>query len=126
MRLRYLIVAAGVVLGCAGPAGAGERDAYADLDARLNELLAPQAWARGKLTEADVTLLFDYIRSSMFAASQGLPAPDVPDELRRRVEKLQRDLQLQGSLTGLLLLNALEAAARQAVRDANAAPERRR
>jgi len=125
MRLRYLIAIAGLIVGCAGPAGAKDRDPYAELSAQLEELLTPQTWLRGKVTEADVSLLFDYVRSSMFAASQGFPPPAFPEELRQRVEQLKRDLKLQGSLAGLLLLNALEAAARQAVRDATVEPDRR-
>jgi len=126
MRLRYLIVAAGLFLGGTGAAAAGDRDAYKELDARLEQLLSPQVWLRGKVTEADVTLLFDYIRSSMFSASQGLPPPAVPEELRQRAERLKQDLKVQGTLTGLLLLNALEAVARQAVRESLGEPDRPR
>jgi hypothetical protein len=126
VRLRYLIVASGLFLGCAAPAGAGDRNAYTELDAQLEQLLSPQVWLRGKVTESDVSLLFDYIKSSMFAASQGLPPPGVPEELKQRAERLKQDLKLQGSLTGLLLLNALEAAARQAVREGLVDPEPRR
>ena len=123
MRSRYLMVAAGLIWGCAAPAGAGEKDAYAELDVQLERLVSPQTWLKGTLTEADVSLLFDYIKASMFAASQGLPAPAVPAEVRQRLDKLKQDLTLRGTLSGLLLLNALEAAARQAVREAITDPD---
>ena len=123
MRLRYPIVAVCLILGGAPAAGAGEKNPYAELDAQLERLVSPQGWLKGTITEADVSLLFDYIRASMFAASQGLPAPGVPEEIRQRAEKLKQDLKLRGTLTGLLLLNAFEAAARQAVREALADPD---
>ena len=124
MRLRYLALATGFGLALAGtsPACAGDDQRYADFEARLNELVAPQTWLKGKLTEADVDLFFDYVRASLFAASQGLPAPAAPEGLKRRVEELQRGLETQGTLMGLLLLNALEAAVRQSVRESPVDP----
>jgi hypothetical protein len=124
MRLRYLALATGLALTLAGttPVCAGGDKPYADFEARLNELVAPQAWLKGRMTEADVNLLFDYVRASLFAATQGLPAPAAPERLKQRVEELQRELETQGALTGLLLLNALEAAVRQSVRESLADP----
>lgn len=120
MRARHLMVAAvlglsvsGVIPACA----AGDLQPYPEFEATLNGLVPPQAWLKGRITEADAALIFSYVRASLFAAAQGLPAPAVPGELKRRVEELQRDLEAQGALSALLLLNALEAAARQAVRE---------
>lgn len=121
MHHRSLIVAAALGLALAAPAGADNRHPFAEFDARLGELLTPQAWLKGKITEADVQLLFAYLKASLLAASQGKELP-VPPELSQRAEAMGRELKLQGVLTGLLLLDAFEAAARQAVREALAEP----
>src|SRR3979409_1770321 len=120
MRLRHLIMTAGLVAACAIPAGASaaeKTDPFAEFDAQLERLASPQAWLKGKVSEADVDLLFAYIKASAFAAALGLPPPAVPEEFRRRAEQLKEDLKLHGALTGLLLLNALEAGLKQAVRE---------
>ncbi|MGH8642687.1 MAG: hypothetical protein ACRET6_13320, partial [Burkholderiales bacterium] len=46
----------------------------------------------------------------------GKEAPPPPEELRQKVEALSRDLAVQGALTGLELLDALEESARRALR----------
>jgi hypothetical protein len=104
------------------PASAAERNPFAEFDAQVEQLLSPQAWLRGKVSEADVALLFAYLKASLFAASMDLPAPAVPEEFRQRAEELKRDLKMHGALTGLLLLNALEAGVKQAVREALGEP----
>ena len=117
MHLRPLIVAAGLALACATPAHADGKDPFAEFDARLEQLLPPEAWLKGKVSEADVSLLFAYLKATLIAASQGKQLP-VPEEITRRAEALGRELKLQGVLTGLLLLDALESGARQALREA--------
>lgn len=117
MHHRSLIVATALGLALVVPAHADNRNPFAEFDARLEQLLTPQAWLKGKITEADVQLLFAYLKASLLAASQGKELP-VPPDLNQRAEAIGRELKLQGVLTGLLLLDAFEAAARQAVREA--------
>ena len=125
MRLkRFIVIAglAGLAFGAA-PAGATERSPSAELDAQIEQLLSPQAWLKGKVSEADVALVFAHIKASLFASAMGLPAPALPEELRQRAEELKLDLKMHGTLTGLRLLNALEAGMREAVREALRGPE---
>ena len=124
MSLKHFIVVAGMTGLIAGvaPASAGERSPFAEFDAQVEQLMAPQAWLKGRVSEADVELLFAYIKASLFAASMGLPAPAVPEEFRQRAEQLKMELKRHGALTGLVLLNALEAGVKQAVREAATAP----
>ena len=130
MRLkRFVVMAALAGLVCAGaPAAAAERTPVertplAEFDAQLEQLLSPQAWLKGKVTEADVALIFAHIKASLFASSMGLPPPAVPDELKQRAEELKLDLTRHGALTGLRLLNALEAGVKQVVRETLSAPD---
>jgi hypothetical protein len=120
MRHHSMIVAAALGLALAMPALADTRDPFAEFDARLEALLAPEAWLKGRVTEADVTLLFAHLKAALLAASRGKQVP-VPEALNRRAEELGRELKIHGVLTGLLLLDALEAGARQAVREGLAA-----
>jgi hypothetical protein len=105
-----------LALALATPVRAGDRQSPAELDMLLEQMMTPQAWLGGRVTEADVELLFAYLKASLVAASQGRELP-VPDQLSRRAEAIGRDLQAHGMLTGLLLLHALEARARQAIRE---------
>lgn len=91
------------------PASADDRaaDPLAHLD--------PQALLKGMVSEADVALLFAYLRSALIAASQGRDAPP-PEELDRRAEALGNELRLRGTLAGLLVLGAIEHSARQVLR----------
>lgn len=126
MSARSMIAAGALGLMLATPAFAETGDPFAEFDARLESLLTPQAWLKGRINEADVSLLFAYLKASLLAASQGKQVP-VPPELKQRAEALARELKLQGVLTGLLLLDALEVSAKQALREAPAdtAPDAR-
>jgi hypothetical protein len=117
MRIRTLIMAGIMALAIATPAHAGDQDPSTDLEATLEQMMTPQAWLGGRITESDVELMFAYLKASLVASSQGRELP-VPEELSQRAEAIGRDLQTHGMLTGLLLLHALEARARQAVREA--------
>mgnify|MGYP001570563948 CR=1 FL=1 len=117
MHLRSMIAAGALGLMLATPAFAETGDPFAEFDARLESLLTSQAWLKGRINEADVSLLFAYLKASLLAASQGKQVP-VPPELKQRAEALGRELKLQGVLTGLLLLDALEVSAKQALREA--------
>lgn len=117
MHLRSMIAAGALGLMLATPAFAETGDPFAEFDARLESLLTSQAWLKGRINEADVSLLFAYLKASLLAASQGKQVP-VPPELNQRAEALGRELKLQGVLTGLLLLDALEVSAKQALREA--------
>ncbi len=117
MRIRQVLCAAFLGVALIAPTQAERNDPFAEFDARLEQLLPPEAWLKGKVSEADVSLLFAYLKATLLAASQGKQLP-VPDEINRRAEALGRELKLQGVLTGLLLLDALESGARQALREA--------
>jgi len=121
MSLRSMIAVAALGVAVAVPVRADPKDPFAEFDARLEQLLAPEAWLKGRVTEADVQLLFAYLKASLVAAAEGRELP-VPPELSQRAEAIGRELELQGVLTGLRLLDALESAAKQAVREALAGP----
>jgi len=89
--------------------------AYADRDCA--DQLDPQLMLQGIVTEHDVSMLFDYVRSAMFAASQGFEVPPPPPELGRRAEAIGDAVKARGALSALMLLNALELSAKQAFRD---------
>ena len=114
MHIRAMIMAAATALAVASPLHAADELTPPDLDAALEQMLSPEAWLGGRITEADVALLFAYLRASLLASTYGHEAP-VPDELKRRAETLGRELRAHGVLTGLLLLRALEARAKQAL-----------
>ncbi|HXF66673.1 MAG TPA: hypothetical protein VNK67_08260 [Burkholderiales bacterium] len=122
MNGRRLACAAALGAALAAPAHADPARPLAEFEARLEALLAPQAWLGGRITEADVALLFAYLRTALLAASQGREAPPPPAELERRALALGRELKLQGVASGLLLLDALEAGAKRMLREALAEP----
>ena len=114
MHVRIALVAAVMALAAALPVRAADERAVTDPEAALEQLLTPEAWLGGRITEADVDLLFAYLRASLLASTFGHEVP-VPEELKRRAETLGRELRAHGILTGLLLLQALEARAKQAL-----------
>jgi hypothetical protein len=110
MRIsRWGVVLAAGLAFCA-PASADDRpaDPLAQID--------PQALFKGMVSEADVALLFAYLRSALIAASQGRDAPP-PEELNRRAEALGDQLRLRGTLAGLLVLGAIEHSVKQVFRE---------
>lgn len=118
MNARKLACAVALGAALAAPAHAEPARPFAEFEERLKALLALQAWLGGRITEADVALLFAYLRTALLAASQGREAPPPPAELERRAQALVRELKQQGLASGLLLLEALEAGAKQALREA--------
>ena len=114
MRLRLMITAGVLGLAIAVPAHAGEKP---DPFAQIESLLAPGVLFQGVVREEDVALVFAHLRAALLAAYAGREAPP-PEELNRRAEAIAGELKARGTLTGLLLLTAIEAAARQAVREA--------
>ena len=118
MRLRTLLLASVMAWTGStfmGPARAAEEHASPpDVEAALAQILAPEAWLGGRITEADVDLLFAYLRAVLIGSAYGQEVP-VPEELKDRAEALGRELQRHGMLAGLLLLQVLEARARQAL-----------
>lgn len=118
MRLRTLIEIGAFGLALAAPAHAGEKP---DPFARIESLLNPQVLLQGMVREEDVSLLFAHLRAALLAASEGRNAP-LPDELHRRAAAIAGELKVRGTLAGFLFLTAFEAAARQAVCEALAAP----
>jgi len=77
-------------------------------------MLAPETWLRDHLTEADIDLFFAYLRVSLIGSAYGYEVP-IPEELKRRAETLGRELKRHGALTGLLLLQAIEARVRRSL-----------
>ncbi|UCF77019.1 MAG: hypothetical protein JSU71_07130 [Betaproteobacteria bacterium] len=117
MNARRLVAVTGLMLALASPTMAGDKDPVAEYEALLEQMMTPQAWLGGRVTESDVELLFAYLKASLAAASQGREVP-VPEELNRRAEAIGREFQTHGMLTGLLLLHVLEARTKELVREA--------
>ena len=120
MRLDAAIVMGTLGLALAAPAQAEQKttDPFAQLDA----LMRSGALVRGVVREEDVTLLFDHLRATILAASQGREAPPPPEALGRRGEEIATEVKVRGTAASLLMLNAFEAVAGQVVRDVLAAP----
>lgn len=117
MRIRHTIAAALTALVLSSPAladGGKDQDPLSRLE--------PQALLQGMIREGDVSLLFDYLRLALAAAAEGREAP-APEALQKRAEALGDEIKMRGALTALLLLNALEAGAKQLLREP-AAPAR--
>jgi hypothetical protein len=118
------MIAAGMLgLALAVPAHAGEKP---DPFAQVESLLAPGVLFQGVVREEDISLVFAHLRAALTAAYAGREASP-PEELNRRAEAIAGELKARGTLAGLLLLNAFEAAARQALREtlADTAPTTR-
>src|SRR5687768_10682633 len=119
MRLHSLVIVGALGAALAAPAHAEQKtDPFAQLEALLNS----GALVRGVVREEDVTLLFDHIRASILAASQGREAPPPPEAIARRGEEIGTELKVRGTAASLILLNAFESVTRQVVRDILAAP----
>ena len=109
-------------LACTGPCLAEPLSGpAARLDAQIEAMLERGELLRGVVTEQDVALLFSHLRAVLLAASSGGEAPSAA-EINRRAEAIGRELKARGMLAGLLLLTALEAQARELVREAPARP----
>ena len=119
MRPRTIAILGVLALALAAPAHAQQKT---DPFAQLEGLLSSGALVRGVVSEDDVTMLFDHIRATILAASQGREAPPPPEAIARRGEEIGAELKVRGTAASLLLLNAFETVARQAVRDILAAP----
>jgi hypothetical protein len=118
MKSRGWIAMGLLGLSLAAPAHAGEKpDPFAQVEA----LLASGTLLQGLVREEDVSLLFAHLRAALLAAHEGRESP-APEELNRRAEAIAGELRMRGTLTGLLLLAAFEAAARQALRERLPAP----
>jgi hypothetical protein len=60
------------------------------------------------IQENDVSLLLDYLRAAIRAASEGREPPPPPRELGKRIEELGSELRARGALTAFSFLRALE------------------
>ena len=96
-----------LLIGSALPVAAS---AAPDLDA-----LDPHRLVQGLVSEEQVGVLFDYLRSALIAAAEGREGP-VPEVLRREIDRIDADVKLRGTLAGLLLLKSLEAEVKELVR----------
>ena len=118
MNVRYWFAIALLGLACVVPAHAGEKpDPYARIEALLN----PGILLQGVVRDEDLSLLFAHLRAALLASYEGREAPP-PEELSRRADAIAAELKTRGTLVGLLLLTAFEAAARQALQEALAGP----
>ena len=116
LRRMIVTVAASFTLLSAS-ALAADKDPFSQLET----LLDPKVLLKGVVREDDVSLLFAHLRTALLAAVEG-KQPPAPAELNQRAEAIGNELKLRGTLMGLLLLTAFEAAARQAVRETLAEP----
>jgi len=125
VRAKWLMLTAVLGLALAAPAQAGDKD-RPDPFVQIEALLNSKFLLQGVLREEDVALLFAHVRAALLAASEGREPPS-SEELNRRAEAIGAEMKARGTLAGLLLLTAFEAAARQAVREAlvEPAPSRR-
>lgn len=121
MRLHAAIAMGALGLALAAP-GHAQQQKKPDPFAQLDALISSGALVRGLVREEDVTLVFDHLRATILAASQGREAPPPPDALGRRSEEIAADVRARGTAASLLLLGAFEALARDAVRDIAAPP----
>lgn len=113
MRLLSMIAAGALGLAVAGPAHAGDQP---DPFARLESLLVPGVLFQGVVRDDDVALVFAHLRAELMAAYAGREAPPA-DELNRRAEAIAGEMKSRGTLAGLLILDALESAVKDAVRE---------
>lgn len=114
MRRTGLVAAA---LLAAVPAFAGGAGTASRPDAELGALIAPRAWLEGMASEADIELVFGYLRAALAAAARG-EALAPPPELARRADALARELERRGVRAGQELLDLLEQGAKRALREA--------
>ena len=124
MKLYRLIGAGLVGAALMAPAAAQSKDPadpFAALEEQLREL-DPKRLLGRTFSEADVEQVFAWMRASIAAAAQGREAPPVPEALQQKADILSRELAARGALAGLAALNALEDAARRALRDAQKPP----
>jgi hypothetical protein len=122
--MRHIRWAAVILTGlaCTGPCRAEPLSApAARLDAQIEAMLERGELLKGVVTEQDVALLFAHLRAVLLATSTGGETPSAA-ELNRRLEAIGRELKARGMLAGLLLLTALEAQARELVREPPARP----
>ena len=118
MRSVWWLPAALAGLIVATPARAqAPPDLLSPFDARLIEsLISPRALLSEVVTERDLDLLLAHVKATLLAAAAGTEPPP-PDELNRRAEEIGKALRTRGTLAALVLLDALEASARQRLRD---------
>jgi hypothetical protein len=93
------------------------REILSPFDARLIEsLISPRAVLGEVVTERDLDLLFAHVKAALLAAASGKEPPS-SEELDRRAGEIARSLETRGTLAALVLLDALEASARQRLRE---------
>ena len=125
MRKAHCVATVLIAAACALPCQAEPLSGpAARLESQL-EAFERGEWLKGLVTEQDVSLLFEHLRAHLLASATGGKPPSA-DEINRRAEAIGRELRARGTVAGLLLLNVLEAQARDLVREAppRAAPPR--
>src|SRR5262249_20718592 len=108
---------AGLIAAAPARAG-GPPDLISPFDAQLVEsLISPRALLGDVVTERDLARLLAHVRAAILAAAAGAAPPPVPAELNQRAEVIGKALRARGTVAALVLLDALEASARQRLRE---------
>jgi hypothetical protein len=94
------------------PAAAADRDPFEQLDVLMN----PEVLFRGVIREDDVSLVFKHLRESIAASARG-EEPRESEALARRKDEISREMAVRGGVLLNVMLNAFEAAAKQAIRE---------
>jgi|SoiMethySBSTD1v2_1073268.scaffolds.fasta_scaffold1034365_2 hypothetical protein len=111
------MVLAGLVVAAPARAAEATPGIISPFDARLIEsLISPQALLGEVVTERDLDLLLAHVKAFLLAAAAGKELPR-SDELDRRAEAIGKALKTRGTLAALVLLDALEAGARERLRE---------
>src|SRR5688572_11819212 len=77
---------------------------------------APESLFSGIVQERDIALIFGYAREALSAAAEGRDAAP-PEELTQRAEAIGGEMRRRGVAAGRALLDAIESAVRDTVRE---------
>ena len=117
-RLRWLPIALVALLVGAPARAQTPPEVLSPFDSRLIEsLISPRALVGEVVTERDLDLVLAHVKATILAAAAGTDPPPPSEELNRRAEVIGKALKTRGTLAALVLLDALEASARQRLRD---------
>lgn len=85
-------------------------------DARV---IVPGSLFGGIVQERDIALIFGYAREAVSAAVEGREVPP-PEELTQRAEVLGAEMKRRGAAAGRAIIDAIESAVRERLRDFDA------
>ena len=108
--MRFLAFAALLGVALSYPAHASDQDARPGV--------GPSEVFGGIVQERDVGLIFEYFREALSAAVEGRDViPPPPEELIQRAEILGGEMKRRGAAAGRAILDAIEGAVRERLRD---------